>query len=85
MTVARIAVSLDAELAKAVRRAAGKEPISAWVADALERKLRSEGLLRVVAEFERENGPFTEAELRAAEETLRRRPVKRRRPKKNRP
>jgi hypothetical protein len=49
-----------------------------------ERKLRSQGLRRVVAEFERENGPFTDAELRAAEETLRRRPLKRRRPKKTR-
>ena len=82
MTVARIAVSLDAELAKAVRRAAGKEPISAWVADALERKLRSQGLREVVADFERHEGAFTEAELRAAAETLRRSPKRRRTKKK---
>jgi hypothetical protein len=70
MTVARLAVSLDAALARAIRLAAGKEPISAWLADAAERKLRAEGLLRVVAEFEAENGPFTAAERRASERRL---------------
>ena len=70
MTVARLAVSLDAGLARAIRRAAGKEPISAWLADAAERKLRAEGLLRVVAEFEEQNGGFTEAEVLASEHRL---------------
>jgi hypothetical protein len=71
MTVARLAFSLDAKLAREIRKSAGREPLSAWLADAAERKLRSEGLLRVVSDFERESGSFTEEELRAADERLR--------------
>jgi len=66
MTVARLAVSFDADLARAVRRAAGKEPTSSWLADAARRKLRAEGLLRVVADWEDEHGRLTEPEVRAA-------------------
>ena len=76
MTVARLAVSFDEELARAVRKAAGKEPTSSWLADAARRKLRAEGLLRVVREWESEHGPFTDAELRAA--ARKRRPRRRR-------
>ena len=71
MTVARFAISFDKKLAQAVRRAAGKEPTSAWLADAARRKLRAEGLLRVVSEWEHEHGALTEAELRAAERKTR--------------
>lgn len=67
MTVARIAISIDAGLARAVKRAAGKETTSAWLADAAERKLRAEGLLRAVGDWEKEHGEITTAELRAAE------------------
>ena len=67
MTVARLAVSLDPELAKAIRRSAGKEPTSTWLADAARRKLRAEGLLRAVRAWESEHGEISEAELRAAE------------------
>jgi hypothetical protein len=75
MTVARIAVSFDKELARAVRRAAGKEPTSSWLADAARRKLRAEGLLHVVGEWENEHGTLVGAELKAAErlQRLRRR------------
>jgi hypothetical protein len=66
MTVARLAISFDGALARAVRRAAGKEPTSAWLADAARRKLRAEGLLRVVGEWEDEHGRLTEAEVRSA-------------------
>ena len=76
MTVARIAVSLDPKLAKAIRRAAGKESTSAWLADAAIRKLRSEGLLGVVREWEAEHGAITEAELSAAEREMRRPPAR---------
>jgi hypothetical protein len=67
MTVARIAVSFDKDLARAVRRAAGKEPTSSWLADAARRKLRAEGLLHAVGEWENEHGTLVDAELRAAE------------------
>ena len=73
MTVKRLAISLDPELARAVRRAAGREPTSSWLADAARRKLRAEGLLRAVEEWEREHGALTAAELRAAERKQRRR------------
>ncbi len=67
MTVARIAVSFDKKLASAVRRAAGAEPTSTWLADAARRKLRAQGLERVVQEWEAEHGELLVTELRAAE------------------
>ena len=67
MTVARIAVSFDKKLASAVRRAAGAEPTSTWLADAARRKLRAQGLERVVREWEAEHGGLLATELRAAE------------------
>jgi hypothetical protein len=73
MTVARFAVSFDPALARAVRRAAGKEPTSAWLADAARRKLRAEGLLKVVQEWESEHGEIGDAELKAADRKQRRR------------
>lgn len=66
MTVARLAISLDEELAAEVRRAAGKEPLSTWIADALRRKIRAQGLRRVVSEWEREHGSLTPTELKRA-------------------
>jgi hypothetical protein len=66
MTVARFAVSFDENLARRVRRAAGKTPISAWLADAAAARLRAEGLSRVVNEWEAEHGELSEEELDAA-------------------
>ena len=63
MTVARFAISFDQNLARAVRRAAGKQATSAWLADAARRKLRSEGLLQVVRDWEDEHGQLREVEL----------------------
>jgi hypothetical protein len=65
MTVERFAISFDRELARAVRRAAGKEPISAWLADAARCKLRAEGLLDTIAQWEQAHGEITDAELAA--------------------
>ena len=73
MTVARFAISFDEELARAVRRAAGEEPMSAWLADAARRKLRAEGLLRAVGEWEKEHGELGEAELLAVRRKQRQR------------
>ena len=66
MTVARLAVSFDPELARAVRKAAGKEPTSAWLADAARRKLRAQGLLSGVRKWEEDYGEISEEELKAA-------------------
>lgn len=73
MTVARFAISFDQKLARAVRRAAGTEPTSSWLADAARRKLRAEGLLRVVNEWEAEHGALSESELRTVAQKTRRR------------
>lgn len=73
MTVARLAISFDRELARAVRRAAGKEPTSAWLADAARRKLRAEALLREVQAWEAEHGQFTPSELKRARRVQRKR------------
>jgi len=64
MTVARFAISFDKELAREVRRAAGRQPTSTWLADAARRKLRAEGLLEVVGEWEAVHGTLLETELR---------------------
>jgi hypothetical protein len=63
MTVARIAISLDAELARALRKAAKGEPLSAWIADAARRKLRAAGLRQVIGDWEDEHGEISPAEL----------------------
>jgi hypothetical protein len=65
MTVSRFAISFDSELAREVKKAAGAEPTSSWLADAARRKLRAQGLARAVADWEAEHGTLTEAELRA--------------------
>jgi hypothetical protein len=64
MTVARLAVSFDKKLASAVRRAAGNEPTSVWLADAARRKLRAEGLLGVVQDWEKEHGKLSDFEVK---------------------
>ena len=71
--MARFAVSFDQDLALAVRRAAGREPTSAWLADAARRKLRAEGLLRVIDAWERAHGELDEDELRRVDGIQRRR------------
>ena len=71
MSVARLAVSFDQDLARAIRKAARGQPTSAWLADAARRKLRAEGLLRVVASWEDEHGEITQEELRSIPRRLR--------------
>ena len=77
MTVARFAISLDKELARLVRRSAANEPTSAWLADAARRKLRAEGLLEIVRDWEAVHGTLTLDELRAVERQQRPRKRKR--------
>jgi hypothetical protein len=66
MTVARLAVSFDQELAREVRKAAGSQPTSTWLADAARRKLRADGLGRAVEAWESVHGALTDSELKAA-------------------
>ena len=58
-------MSLPTALAKQIERAAAAEDItvSAWLASAAAHRLKIADGLRAVAEWERENGAFTPAEL----------------------
>ena len=66
MAVARFAVSFDEKLASAVRRAAGSERVSTWLADAALRKLRAQGIERVLEQWEAVHGKLSTKELKAA-------------------
>lgn len=68
MAVERLTVSLEAELAEAVREAAEADAqnLSAWLADAARRRLASRGLRDVVTQWEAQHGSFTDDELVAA-------------------
>ena len=72
MSVERLTVSLDAELAAAVREAADEDALnmSAWLADAARRRLVIRGLADVIAEWEALHGDFTQAELDQARQRL---------------
>ena len=73
MTVTRFAVSFEPGLARAVRKSAKNQPTSSWLADAARRKLRAEGLLGVVTEWEAAHGAITKSEIDAALRKRRRR------------
>ena len=68
VTVERITVSLETELATAVRNAAhaDKQNVSSWLSNAARRQLANRGLREVVAAWEAEHVPFNDAELAAA-------------------
>ena len=68
MTVERLTVSIESELASAVREAADadEQNVSAWLADAARRQLANRGLRDVVAAWEREHGAFSDEELASA-------------------
>lgn len=68
MAVERLTVSVESELAVAVREAAevDEQSVSAWIADAARRQLATRGLRDVVAAWEREYGAFSDEELAAA-------------------
>lgn len=70
MTMSRLAISVDADLAEQIREAAADGTISGWLADAAERKLRAQGLREVVSEWEHEHGALTEIERRRARREL---------------
>jgi hypothetical protein len=72
MTVERFAISFDEQLARRVRRAAKSQAsMSAWLADAAERKLRALGLQQIVREWEQEHGEISDAELTNIKKTRR--------------
>ena len=72
MSVERVTVSIESDLAAAVREAADDDSlnISAWFADAARRRLASRGLRDVIADWEAEHGTFSDEELDAARSRL---------------
>lgn len=72
MSVERVTVSLESELAADVREAAAADAqnTSAWLADAARRRLATRGLRDVVAEWEATYGAFTDRELADARARL---------------
>lgn len=76
MNVDRLSVTLDPKLGAAARKAAkrAKVSLSAWIAEATADRIRNEALGRALDHWEAEAGAFTEEELAAASEKLRRAP-----------
>jgi hypothetical protein len=72
MPVEKISVSMDPRLIKAIRReakAAGKS-VSEWVSRAAEKELKLAKLGKVLNEWEREHGGFTEEEIKRTAQIL---------------
>ena len=72
MAVRKLSIALDPEVAKLAEASARRQgtSVSSWVNEALAARLRIEEGLAAVAEWEAENGPFTEAERAEADRRL---------------
>lgn len=72
MPVERITISLDADLAEAIRVAAeaDAENVSSWIADASRRRLSREGLRAVIKDWEDIHGEITAEEMAAVRKLL---------------
>jgi uncharacterized protein (DUF1778 family) len=72
VTVERITVSLEADLAAAVRDAADADDqnVSSWLAQAARRQLVARGLRDVIAEWEAVHGELSDEELDIARARL---------------
>jgi len=71
LRVAKISISLDDALYQRIRRAAGKDGVSSWIADAAAARLRKDILHEVADEIaEATGGPFTEQEKEEARKWL---------------
>ena len=70
MTVLKLAISLERELAMQIKRSAAGETVSSWLADAARRKLDNEGLIKVVKDWERENGSPTASQMTAVKKEI---------------
>lgn len=72
MKVDKLSISFGAELGDAVRSAAAQagRPLSSWLAEAAEAKLRRDALGAFLDQWETEHGPLTKGELARAEREL---------------
>lgn len=78
MTVKKLSIALDGEVAAAAGRAAARsgKSLSAWLNDAAENALAIERGLEAVREWEAEHGAFTADELAEADRMLDRSPAR---------
>ncbi|MFC7221274.1 hypothetical protein ACFQLX_24375 [Streptomyces polyrhachis] len=65
-----ISVSMPSELIGALRMRTGKRGMSAYVTAAVRHQLAMDGLAEIVAAYEAEHDPLSEAEVRAAQREL---------------
>jgi len=79
MAIKRITISVPANLAAEIKKAAGKTPVSAWVTKLVEERLRDDELERLFDEFYRDVAPGPAAKRRTREimKRLERRPRRR--------
>lgn len=71
MTIRRITISVPAQVAGRIKKAAGAKPVSAWVSDLIEEHLDDEALERQWQAFCREVAP-TRADARRADAMFKR-------------
>jgi len=65
MAIRRITISVPAQTAKKIKKAAGKVPVSAWVTELIEEKLEDEELELKWQEFYDSVNPTTKDKKRA--------------------
>lgn len=72
MSVEKLSVSFESQLAEAVRDSAKRadRPVSSWLAEAAAAKLRAEALADFLTEWEAEHGTLTAEEIAEAEREL---------------
>jgi len=72
MAVERLTISLEADLADAIRIAAeaDAENVSSWIAEASRRRLSREGLLAVIKDWEDLYGVITVEDMAAARKRI---------------
>jgi hypothetical protein len=72
MAVERLTISLEADLAEAIRLAAEADAgnVSSWIAEASRRRLSREGLLAVIKDWEDIHGEITAEEMASTRKWL---------------
>lgn len=72
MAVERFTISLEADLAEAIRVAAeaNSDNVSSWIAEASRKRLNREGLLAVIKDWEAIHGEITAEDMAAARKRI---------------
>ncbi|WP_153454846.1 hypothetical protein [Streptomyces smaragdinus] len=65
-----ISISMPSDLVGALRTRTGKRGVSAYVTAAVRHQLAMDGLAEIVAAYEAEHEPLSEAEIQAAQRDL---------------